>query len=98
MVVLVSQPLPQHTSKKGALIAQYIGRFLVLTKDETDLLFHPMFFQNHERLIELGPIMQPIVYEKHASALHYSDVSSVLVCAHIISTKISLWYFFLHNM
>ena len=30
--------------KKGALIAQYIGRFLVLTKDETDLLFHPMFF------------------------------------------------------
>ena len=70
--------------KKGALIAQYIGRFLVLTKDETDLLFHPMFFENHERLIELGPIMQPIVYEKHASALHYRDVSSVLVCAHII--------------
>ena len=45
---------------KGPLIAQYIGRFLVLTKDETDLLFLPMFFQNHERLIELGPIMQPL--------------------------------------
>ena len=47
--------------KKGALNAQYIGRFLVLTNSETDVLFHPMFFQNHERLIELGPIMQPIV-------------------------------------
>ena len=70
--------------KKGALIAQYIGRFLVLTKSETYLLFHPMFFQNHERLIELGPIMQPIVYQKHASALHYRDVSSVLLCAHIL--------------
>ena len=76
--------------KKGALIAQYIGHCLVLTKSETDLLFHPiifqnpMFFQNPERSIELGPIMQPIVYQKHASALHYRDVSSVLLCAHIL--------------
>ena len=57
--------------KKGGLIAQYIGRYLVLSKLETDLLFHPMFFHNYERLIELGPVMQPIVYENHASALHF---------------------------
>ena len=61
--------------KKGGLIAQYIGRFLVLSKLETHLLFHPMFFQNYERLIELGPVIQPIVYENHASALDFQTVS-----------------------
>ena len=70
--------------KKGELIAQYIGRFLVLSKSETDLLFHPMFFENHERLIELGPVMQPIVYEQHASAVDFQKVSQHLSLAHIL--------------
>ena len=73
--------------KKGALIAQYIGRFLVLSKLETDLLFHPMFFQNHERLIELGPVMQPIVYEHHTSALDFKELSSVISFADILFYK-----------
>ena len=70
--------------KKGELIAQYIGRFLILSKSETDLLFHPMFFENHERLIELGPGMQPIVYEHHASAVDFQQVSQHLSLANIL--------------
>ena len=69
--------------KKGSLIAQYIGRYLVLSKLETDLLFHLMFFENHERLVGLGPVMQPIVYDNRASALDFQTVSSVLSFAHI---------------
>ena len=64
--------------KKSKFIAQHIGRFLVLPKLETDLLFHPMFFENHERLIELGPVMQPKVYEHHASAVDFQKVSKDL--------------------
>ena len=63
--------------QKGELIAQYIGRYLVLTKPQTEELFHPMFFENHERLIELGPIMQPIVYSNHSSPLDFRTVSVV---------------------
>ena len=74
--------------KKGELIAQYIGRFLVLSKSETDLLFHPMFFENHERLIELGPVMQPIVYEHHASAVDFQKVSKDLSLPHILFKKL----------
>ena len=70
--------------KKGDLIAQYIGRFLVLSKSETDVLFHPMFFENHERLIELGPMMQAIVYEHHASAVDFQKVNQHLSLAHIL--------------
>ena len=44
---------------KSALVAQYIGQYLVITKSQTDQLFDKIFFQNHERLIELGPVMQP---------------------------------------
>ena len=73
--------------KKGGLIAQYIGRFLVLSKLETDLLFHPMFVQNHERLIELGPVMQPIVYANHPSALDFQTVSSNLSLVDILFYK-----------
>ena len=39
------------------LICQYFGRFLVLTQAETDQLFHPMFFGNHERLVLLTSVM-----------------------------------------
>ena len=66
---------------KGDLIAQYIGRYLLLTKSQTDELFHPIFFDNHERLIELGPIVQPIVYDCHASTLKFQTVS--LLCVHL---------------
>ena len=66
------------TVQEGELIAQYIGQFLVLSKSETDLLFHQMFFENHERLIVLGPVMQPIVYEQHASAVNFQKVSQHL--------------------
>ena len=65
--------------QKGELIAQYIGRYLVLTKPQTEELFHPMFFENHDRLIELGPIMQPIVYSNHSSPLDFRTVSVVPV-------------------
>ena len=74
--------------KKGGLIAKYIGRFLVLSKLETDLLFHPMFFENHERLIELGPVMQPIVYENHASAVDFQKVSKDLTLPNILFNKL----------
>ena len=50
----------------------------------TGVLFHPMFFQNHERLIELGPVMQPIVYANHPSALDFQTVSSNLSLVDII--------------
>jgi len=53
--------------KKGDTIAQFFGRFLVLPKSATDEVFHPQFMGCHNRLIELGPFMQPIVYQHHAS-------------------------------
>ena len=68
---------------KGALVAQYIGWYLVNPKSQTVQLFDPIFFQNHERLIELGPVMQPIVYDNHTSALNFTTVSIVLSFPHI---------------
>ena len=68
---------------KGALVAQYIGRYLVIPKSQTDHLFDPIFFQNHERLIQVGPVMQPIVYANHTSALQFTTVSIVLLFAPI---------------
>ena len=38
----------------------------------------PNVFENRERLIELGPVMQPIVYEHHASAVDFQKVSQYL--------------------
>ena len=68
--------------EKGELIAQYIGRYLVHTKTQTEELFHPMFFDNHERFIELGPVMQPIVYSNHSSPVEFGTVSVVPVHHH----------------
>ena len=69
--------------QKGELIAQYIGRYLVLTKPQSEELFHPMLFDNHERLIELGPVMQPIVYSNHSSPVEFGTVSVVPVHHHV---------------
>jgi hypothetical protein len=63
--------------KKGDLIAQYRGRFLLLKRSEIDQLFHPMFMGCHERLIELGPVMQPVVAKHHCCPLTFNDVSKV---------------------
>ena len=68
---------------KGELIAQYIGRYLVLTKSQTEELFNPIFFDNHDRLIELGPVMQPIVYANHSSPVEFGTVSVVPVHHHV---------------
>ena len=56
------------------LICQYFGRFLVLTQAETDQLFHPMFFENHERLVLLTSVMQPIVHEHQTVPDSYDQV------------------------
>ena len=47
-----------------------------------------MFFVNHERLIELGPVMQPIVYEHHASAVDFQMGSKDLSLADILFNKL----------
>ena len=63
--------------KKGDTIAQFFGRFLVLPKSATDEVFHPQFMHMgcHNRLIELGLLMQPIVYQHHASLEECTQVS-----------------------
>lgn len=65
----------ENTSFSPAdLICQYFGRFLVLTQAETDQLFHPMFFGNHERLVLLTSVMQPIVHEHQTVPDSYDQV------------------------
>jgi len=61
--------------KKGDTIAQFFGRFLVLPRSATDEVFHPQFMGCHNRLIELGPLLQPIVYQHHASLEEFTQVS-----------------------
>ena len=61
--------------KKGDTIAQFFGRFLVLPRSATDEVFHPQFMGCHNRLIELGPLLQPIVYQHHASLEECTQVS-----------------------
>ena len=61
--------------KKGDTIAQFFGRFLVLPKSAMDEVFHPQFMGCHNRLIELGPFMQPIVNQHHASLKECTLVS-----------------------
>ena len=60
------------------LICQYFGRFLVLTKSQTDELFNPIFFGNHERLILLTSTMQPIVHHHQTKPDTYDQVSFFL--------------------
>ena len=57
------------------LVCQYFGRFLVLTKSQTDELFNPIFFGNHERLILLTSTMQPIVHHHQTKPDTYDQVS-----------------------
>ena len=57
--------------KKGEIIAQFFGRFIVIPKSATD----PKFMGNHNRLIELGPVMQPIVYSHHTTLDECTQVS-----------------------
>ena len=65
----------ENTSFSPAdLICQYFGRFLVLTQAETDQLFHPLFFGNHERLVLLTSVMQPIVHEHQTVPDSYDQV------------------------
>ena len=61
--------------KKGEIIAQFFGRFIVIPKSATDEVFDPKFMGNHNRLIELGPVMQPIVYSHHATLDECTQVS-----------------------
>ena len=56
------------------LICQYFGRFVVLTKTQTDELFNPIFFGNHERLMLLTSTMQPIVHEHQTNPDTYDQV------------------------
>ena len=72
------------TIQKGILLAQYIGHYFLLTQLQTDELFTPIFFNNHERLIQLGPIMKPIVYPHHTSPLEFKEVSLVLSIQHVL--------------
>ena len=52
---------PTKSIKKGDLICRFLGRHVVATSTELDEIFHPKFHGNHDRLILLGPEMQPIV-------------------------------------
>ena len=61
--------------KKGEIIAQFFGRFIVIPKSATDEVFDPKFMGNHNRLIELGPVMQPIVYSHHTTLDECTQVS-----------------------
>ena len=60
------------------LVCQYFGRFLVLTKSQTDELFNTIFFGNHERLIQLTSTMQPIVHHHQTKPDTYDQVSFFL--------------------
>ena len=92
----------KQSFKKGDLIAQYSGRFLLLKRSEIDQLFHPMFMGCHERLIELGPVMQPVVAKHHCCPLTFNDVSKVfphLFCFFVPfkSTAVNHFLFFKDN-
>lgn len=63
---------------KNDIIAKFIGRFVVMPKSSTDEVFNPQFLGNHERIIELGPLMQPIVYPNHATLDDFEKVSVII--------------------
>ena len=79
------------------LVCQYFGRFLVLTKSQTDELFNPIFFGNHERLILLTFTMQPIVHHHQTKPDTYDQVSFFFVdcwtVVHFKGTCSVFWFF-----
>ena len=78
-VGLATSECKQH---KGEILAQYIRRGLVLTKCQTEELFNPLFFDNHERLIEplefgtvsVVPVHHHVIVKRNDRLCHISLV------------------------